>query len=333
MRSRMTALTIVAVWFTFGPGVSGTAGQCTDNEDCGAEQYCETSAGDCDGEGTCTDRPLMCPDVWDPVCGCDAATYANACSAAFAGVNISYEGQCLPPSCQSNDDCDTGDYSKLATGECAGGGTCSPQPTICPLLWDPVCGCDGITYGNDCLAAQAGINVASEGECPCRENSDCAQGEMCLNTVGDCLGEGLCTEQPLVCPMVWDPVCGCDESTYPNECSALLAGVNVAYEGECLTTCSANGDCLHDEYCDTAHNGCWATGACRLRPAMCIEIYDPVCGCNELTYNNACIAALDGITVTKTGTCGACPFDASSDCIFTDSLESGGTSRWSQVVN
>lgn len=36
---------------------------------------------------------------------------------------------------------------------------------------------------------------------------------------------------------------------------------------------------------------------------FCILIYDPVCGCNDVTYGNACVAECSGITDYKKGEC------------------------------
>ena len=39
------------------------------------------------------------------------------------------------------------------------------MPQTCPYHWDPVCGCDGVTYANACAARAEGINVAQAGGC------------------------------------------------------------------------------------------------------------------------------------------------------------------------
>ena len=61
--------------------------------------------------------------------------------------------------------------------------------------------------------------------------------------------------------------------------------------------------CVSGSYCKT-DNGCGGrVGTCVELPLTCDAIEDPVCGCDNETYNNACEAAAAGKNIVREGEC------------------------------
>ena len=83
-------------------------------------------------------------------------------------------------------------------------GSCD-EGDACPAVGAPVCGSNGITYGNSCYAEAAGIENYTFGECT----------------------------DDVVCTANYEPVCGSDGNTYSNSCEAGKAGIENYTSGEC----------------------------------------------------------------------------------------------------
>lgn len=168
---------------------------CTDNsvgqlgEGCGSADtpascapglYCdlaiEANCGEANLPGTCIAIPQDCDKDYDPVCGCDGKTYSNTCEANRFGVSVHKLGQCdAEPkegkACGSRglEPCEEGLFCNFEPAANCGRtdlpGVCEQAPNECPEDYDPVCGCDGKTYSNDCFARRKEVSVEKPGAC------------------------------------------------------------------------------------------------------------------------------------------------------------------------
>jgi hypothetical protein len=144
---------------------------CATNDDCSAEEFCWLPDGECTPQemiGLCWVIPSACPADYDPVCGCDYQTYSNDCMAHMAGVSMVHYGDCEP--CETNP-CGVEEFCQLPVGECSSGlGTCLVPPDSCETTCPQVCGCNDVSYANECQALVDGVSLSHGG--PCNDRFD-----------------------------------------------------------------------------------------------------------------------------------------------------------------
>ncbi|EEC12873.1 agrin, putative [Ixodes scapularis] len=238
-----------------------------------------------------------CPGDLRPVCGSDGRTYPNECllrveaCRSHRSIRIIYAGPCsqgLNPcgALECPFDCNIDRFGKAS---CA----CPPP---CEQVLRPVCGSDGKSYDSAChlrreacLGADEQLRVSYAGPCdvsaPCH-GFHCPQGAFCAPAAD---GAPSCHCPP--CSEEFEPVCGSDGISYPNECKLRretcqrsstgtgLPAVTVAHPGLCSDPCDGR-QCPFYGICQGAR--------CTCPPPCPTPLDDPVCGSDGLTYANEC---------------------------------------------
>ncbi|MCC6751599.1 MAG: hypothetical protein IT371_28365 [Deltaproteobacteria bacterium] len=107
------------------------------------------------------------------------------------------------------------------------------------------------------------------------------------------------------------------------------------------TSCASNDECAKGQFC-AFKSGCGldgTKGTCTVHPDACIALYKPVCGCDNRTHSNGCMAASAGVSVQHDGACLAIqvtgavqkvgqPFPASLTNTSSETIYLGGCSAF-----
>ncbi|HET8948089.1 MAG TPA: hypothetical protein VFQ07_14020 [Candidatus Polarisedimenticolia bacterium] len=86
-----------------------------------------------------------------------------------------------------------------------------------------------------------------------------------------------------------------------------------------LNRCDALHPCQSGFFCERIVGKCDGWGTCKQKPPACVEVFDPVCGCDGRTYSNSCFADESNASIRCAGAC-PCP----PACTYDEGCIAGG---------
>lgn len=283
------------------------------------------------------------PDVEPPpgavVCGGIICAAGEECCLLTASCVPVGDSSCrvpgdtpIPDACARDSDCAEGQlcgspdaddmWMSMTYGQCGAivGRCFEPRgPELCSGSF-PVCGCDGRTYDDPCAASRALTRVGRVGACGTENGYRqlCDDPDGCFSHAHCDLAEGVCVREDAIIACGIDAQCPehalccgitgtCYDASRPELCTLPPEGTEYPCAGadDCArydgSYWSFSGPAPGRTFCGGP--GCGPIGGCMEVPRSCDGILEPVCGCDERTYQNACEAARARVRVLHDGAC------------------------------